>query len=152
MSLNDFNLNTARGVDQHPGVANATSSSNTSNPMASNFVEDPTTDNMGAGAGPRFDGHNQARRNFAQTAGVVEGRPGIIESTNIDPLHENSNKMDGWGHTQSGSTATTEKVEKAQGIASQAATMATGAGQFAYGTVVGDEKSKQAGRDAMFGQ
>jgi hypothetical protein len=60
--------------------------------------------------------------------------------------------VDGWGHTQSGSTATTEKVEKAQGIASQAATMATGAGQFAYGTVVGDEKSKQAGRDAMFGQ
>ena len=47
---------------------------------------------MGAGAGPGFDGHEQAARNFSQTAGVVEGRPGIIESTNIDPLNENSNK------------------------------------------------------------
>lgn len=47
---------------------------------------------MGAGASSRFRGHEDAQKNFAQTAGVVEGRPGIIESANIDPLNENSNK------------------------------------------------------------
>jgi hypothetical protein len=57
-------------------------------------VTDPTTDDLGAGAGANFDGHKQATRNFKETAGVVEGRPGVIESSNIDPLNENSNK--GW--------------------------------------------------------
>ena len=46
----------------------------------------------GAGAGDNFDGDKQAARTFKETAGVVEGRPGIIETTNIDPLNENSNK------------------------------------------------------------
>lgn len=55
-------------------------------------VTDPTTDDLGAGAGSNFTGHEQAQRTFKQTAGVVEGRPGIIESANIDPLNENSNK------------------------------------------------------------
>jgi hypothetical protein len=55
-------------------------------------VNDPTTEETGAGAGSDFQGHEQAARNFRQTAGVVEGRPGLIESTNIDPLNENSNK------------------------------------------------------------
>ena len=39
-----------------------------------------------------FDGDKQAARTFKQTAGVIEGRPGILETTNIDPLNENSNK------------------------------------------------------------
>lgn len=55
-------------------------------------VTDPTTDDMGAGAGSNFRGGEDAQRNFKQTAGVIEGRPGIIESTNIDPLNEDSNK------------------------------------------------------------
>ena len=60
--------------------------------MRNNFVDDPTTASRGAGAGPNFDGDRQAQRNFSQTAGVVEGRPGIIESTHIDPLSETANK------------------------------------------------------------
>ena len=55
-------------------------------------VTDPTDETLGAGAAGNFTGHKEAARNFSQAAGVVEGRPGIIESTNIDPLNENSNK------------------------------------------------------------
>ena len=80
------------GADVYPGSANPTSSSNHANPMRNNFVDDPTTASRGAGAGPNFDGDRQAQRNFSQTAGVVEGRPGIIESTHIDPLSETANK------------------------------------------------------------
>lgn len=55
-------------------------------------VTDPTSETVGAGAGENFSGHKDAQRNFSKTAGVVEGRPGIIESTHIDPLSETSNK------------------------------------------------------------
>ena len=55
-------------------------------------MTDPTSETRGAGAGSNFSGDKDAARNFSQTAGVVEGRPGIIESANIDPLNENSNK------------------------------------------------------------
>ena len=51
-------------------------------------VTDPTDDNFGAGAGPNFRGHRDAARNFRQSAGVCEGRPGIIESTHIAPLND----------------------------------------------------------------
>jgi len=55
-------------------------------------MQDPTTPTLGAGAGPNFQGHKQAQRTLNSTAGVIEHHPGIIESTNIDPLNENSNK------------------------------------------------------------
>ena len=55
-------------------------------------VTDPTTEDTGAGVRGDFEGPKQAARNFKQSAGVVEGRPGIIETTNIDPLNEDSNK------------------------------------------------------------
>lgn len=51
-------------------------------------VEDPTTHELGAGAGRNFDGHKQAARNYKQTAGVIEARPGIIESSHIAPFNE----------------------------------------------------------------
>lgn len=60
--------------------------------LSASQVTDPTSEDFGAGAGPNFQGHQQAARNFKETAGVVEGRPGIIETANIDPLNENSNK------------------------------------------------------------
>ncbi|KAI0654771.1 hypothetical protein C8Q70DRAFT_894382, partial [Cubamyces menziesii] len=108
MSLNDTDatLGGNRGVSLHPGVANPTASSTHDNPLAANFVNDPTTGARGAGAGDNFTGHREARRNFSQSAGVVEGRPGIIETTNIDPLNEDSNKDDGWANARSSSTST----------------------------------------------
>ncbi|KAI0811141.1 hypothetical protein BC629DRAFT_1437059 [Irpex lacteus] len=162
MAMNDKDntLIGARGVDAYPGVANPTAASSHTDPLASNFVTDPTTDERGAGASANFDGGRQAQRNFNQSAGVVEGRPGIIESTNIDPMNENSNKDDGWANARStgtgsgsgiGSTASTA-ASTAASAASAAANLATGAAKFAYGHAVGDEATKQAGAEAVWGK
>lgn len=147
MSLNDkdVTLGGARGIDVHPGVANPTAHSDMSDPLAANFVHDPTTDDIGAGAAANFEGDRQASRNFSKTAGVVEGRPGIIETTNIDPLNENSNKDDGWANTTSGPSNQTTNPS----LASTAATYAGGIANLAYGHAMGDEKAKQAGMDAL---
>jgi len=155
MSLNDKELGVGKGVDVHPGVANPTTSSTTSDPLATNFVTDPTTDVVGAGAGPNFEGHRQAQRTLKETAGVVEGRPGIIESTNIDPLNENSNKDDGWANaTREPGTGQTSGgvLSGASNVISGAANVATGAGNYAYGQVSGDEGAKAAGKEAVFGK
>jgi len=156
MNDKDNTLIGARGVDVHPGVANPTVSSNT-DPLAANFVTDPTSEETGAGAGSNFSGGRDAQRNFAQSSGVVEGRPGIIESTNIDPLNENSNKDDGWANvratTGDGNISSTANsaASQAASAANAAANFATGAAKFAYGHAMGDEASKQAGREAIWG-
>ncbi|KAI0792855.1 hypothetical protein C8Q75DRAFT_751706 [Abortiporus biennis] len=164
MSLNDKDpsLYGARGVDIHPGVANPTVSSTHADPLAANFVTDPTDPTPGAGAGPNFRGHEDAQRTFKQSAGVVEGRPGIIETTNIDPLNENSNKDDGWANatrSTGSSTGTSGGGSSAQGVlgtasgyAASAASTAAGAARLAYGHATGDEQAKQAGREAIWGK
>ncbi|KAH9929641.1 hypothetical protein B0H21DRAFT_109906 [Amylocystis lapponica] len=160
MALNDkdMSLGGNKGVDLHPGVANPTTSSTHADPLAANFVTDPTTDELGAGAGSNFTGHKEAARNFSATAGVVEGRPGIIKSTNIDPLNENSNKYDGWANASQtrsesdGHDGTSSAYDTAASYASGAASVASGAAQMAYGHVVGDEASKQAGKEAVWGK
>ncbi|KAI0695438.1 hypothetical protein C8T65DRAFT_665363 [Cerioporus squamosus] len=161
MSLNDTDptLGGNRGVDLHPGVANPTISSTHADPMKANFVTDPTDETLGAGAGSNFTGHHEAARNFSQSAGVVEGRPGIIETSNIDPLNENSNKDDGWANARTSSGTGAGVTERAGGlaqgayntattVASSAAGLAAGAAQTAYKYVAGDEKSRQAGKES----
>ncbi|PBK96786.1 hypothetical protein ARMGADRAFT_1076928 [Armillaria gallica] len=91
MSLNDTSLG-AMGADIHPGVANPTASSNNANPMDTNFVSDPTSKAHGAGAGAHFKGDRQAAQAMKQAAGVIEARPGIIESTHIAPLNDDPNR------------------------------------------------------------
>ncbi|KAI0308576.1 hypothetical protein OF83DRAFT_1073264 [Amylostereum chailletii] len=172
--INDRDLGAGKGVDINPGVANPTSSSTHADPLASNFVSPvslmsalwlyiptaagmnyPTSEQFGAGAGPDFAGHQQASRNFKETAGVVEGRPGIIESTNIDPLNETSNTDDGWANVRSdpgSNTGSGGATSTASNLVSGAAGVASGVAKFAYGTAVGDEDSKRAGSDAVFGQ
>ncbi|KAF9532917.1 hypothetical protein CPB83DRAFT_758597 [Crepidotus variabilis] len=153
MALNDRQLldSSAKGANIYPGVANPTISSGTTDAMDANFVKDPTTPTLGAGAGPNFQGHMEARRTLNQGAGVIEQRPGIIESTNIDPLNENSNKDDGWANaTAKSSMMSGEKP--AQGYMSSAAQMVTGGAQMAYGHVMGDEASKKAGQKAVYGE
>lgn len=49
-------------------------------------MDDLTTEEKVAGAGPNFQGHVQPAKNSKRTAGVIEGRPGIIKSIHIDPL------------------------------------------------------------------
>ncbi|KAK7043614.1 hypothetical protein VNI00_008225 [Paramarasmius palmivorus] len=134
MSLNDKSMRNI-GTDVHPGVANPTSHSDNSDPLKSNFVTDPTTDDRGAGAGPNFEGDRMAARNFKETAGVVEGRPGIIETTNIDPLNENSNKDDGWANATS-----TPGQRQQGGIAATATSMVTDAANRTYEVLTGQKK------------
>lgn len=137
-------------------------------------VNDPTTEDTGAGAGPRFEGHKQAQRNFNETSGVVEGKPGIIESSNIDPLNENSNKGtcfilsvllvltiaadDGWANATRAPGASPGVSGAASGVAStatdyasQAASVASGAAKFAYGHATGNEEVKRQGSEAVWG-
>ncbi|KAI0637397.1 hypothetical protein C8Q77DRAFT_1216124 [Trametes polyzona] len=159
MSLNDTDptLNTNKGVGVHPGVANPTAASVHVDPMTANFVTDPTSDLTGAGADPNFRGHLDAERNFKQTAGVVEGRPGIIESTNIDPLNENSNKDDGWANARSGTGASGVSASlggaaqtaynAATTVASGAASVASNVAQSAYSFVAGDDKTRRSGKE-----
>ncbi|EIW85001.1 hypothetical protein CONPUDRAFT_47767 [Coniophora puteana RWD-64-598 SS2] len=143
MSVNDKNIGSNMGVDVHPGVANPTTHSVNSNPLETNFVTDPATEDTGAGAGSNFEGHKQAQRNFAANSGVVEGRPGIIESTNIDPLNESSNKDDGWANANANATST------APGIKDRAWNFADGVSNLAYGVATGDQSSTQQGKDAL---
>ncbi|KAI0928012.1 hypothetical protein AcW1_005393 [Taiwanofungus camphoratus] len=94
MSLNDKDTTPGgnNGVDLYPGVANPTTSSTHANPR-SQFCNRPDIQRNRARAATLAE----AARNFSKTAGVVEGRPGIIETSNIGPLNENSNINDGWG-------------------------------------------------------
>ncbi|KAI8999021.1 hypothetical protein BD414DRAFT_476748 [Trametes punicea] len=160
MSLNDkdVTLSANKGADIHPGIANPTASSNHADPLSANFVDDPTSEARGAGAGEGFSGHLEAKRNFSKSAGVVEGRPGIIETTNIDPLNENSNKDDGWANAGSGTSGSSgvggslggvaqTAYNTASSVASGAASVASNVAQKAYSYVAGDEKSRQAGKE-----
>ncbi|KAJ8078625.1 hypothetical protein AAF712_001389 [Marasmius tenuissimus] len=65
-----------------------------------------------------------------QQHGVVEARPGIIESSNIDPLNENSNKDDGWANatstTNSGESMTSKATNMASDTVNKAKEMLTG--------------------------
>lgn len=149
MALNDKNMGT-QGVDVYPGVANSTISSAPGDPLASNFVEDPTSEERGAGAGANFGGDRDAKRAMKPSAGVVEARPGIIEDTHIDPLSETSNKDDGWANatTTPGQSTTTT----ASSTLESAANVASGAAKMAYGTVTGNTAHVEEGKQAVYGK
>jgi len=154
MALNerDPTIAGAKAVDTYPGVANPTSFSSNGNPIAGNFVDNPTSDDLGAGAGPNFEGGQQAKRTLNDTAGVV-GQTGIIESTNIDPLNENSNKDDGFANMTTDTRSKADaNLEQGRGVGQRAYETASGAAQMAYGHVVGDESAKKAGQEAMYGE
>jgi len=154
MSLNDSNLGVAKGTDVYGGIANPTPHSK----LAMNFVEDPATEGLGAAAGPNFQGHVQARRNFRDTAGVIEGRPGIIESTHIDPLRENTSQRDQWedvGVTSAGAVDSSSRsglMKAAIDLGNTTSSMLTGAVQMAYGSVAGNEEAFKAGKEAVYGK
>ncbi|KAG9021451.1 hypothetical protein FRB95_002094 [Tulasnella sp. JGI-2019a] len=82
----DINLGGAKGADTYPGVMDATSSSDTSNPMTQNFVDHPTSAEAGAGAGANFAGGKDAKATLRAASGVIESQPGIVESSKIEPL------------------------------------------------------------------
>jgi hypothetical protein len=146
MSLNDQSLlrESVRGVDAYPGVTNPTASGHT-DAVSANFTDNPTTRERGAGAGSNFQGGRDARRAVNSQAGVCEAHPGIIETTNIDPLNENSNKNDGWANA-------TKTSAPAKSYLSSATQVVTGSAKMAYGTLVGDKETAQSGKRDVYGQ
>jgi hypothetical protein len=151
MSLNDREMlgSSAKGANVYPGIANPIPSG-TTNPISTNFVNNPTTSTRGAGAGPNFRGDKEAKRTLNQGAGVCEHHPGIIESTNIDPLNEDSNKDDGWANATKPPSGAGRSSE--QGYFSGATQFVTGGAQLAYGHLAGDEQAKRAGQKAVYGK
>jgi hypothetical protein len=136
-------------------------------------VEDPTSEEVGAGAGANFGGDRDAKRAMKPAAGVVEARPGIIEDTHIDPLSETSNKGgpfdvlvlprnvlkrhpidDGWANATGtpGQTKTSETANAASSTLGSAANVATGAAKLAYGTVTGNATHVEEGKQAVYGK
>jgi len=95
-------------------------------------------------------GHPNTKKADKSQAGVIEAHPGIIESTNIDPLNENSNKDDGWANVKSGGM-----VDSVPGMASSAintaSTMASGAAKAAYGTATGRKDMVEEGKRDLMG-
>jgi len=150
MSLNDRDLGVAKGTNVYGGSANPTSHSK----HTTNFIEDPATEELGAAAGPNF----QARKDFRDTAGVVEGRPGIIESTHIDPLRENTSQRDQWedvGVTSPGAVDSSSRsglMKTAVDLGNTTSSMLTGAMKMAYGSVAGNEEAFKAGKEAVYGK
>jgi len=147
----DPTLGGPKAADVHPGVANPTSFS-TGNPLAANFVGNPTSQDKGAGAGANFQGGSQAARSLKQTSAVKEGSSGIIETTHIDPLRENSKDDDFAKATQTPGSGNRQGLgQKAYDAANTASEMAGGTAKTAYGTVTGDQAAKQAGKDSIYG-
>jgi len=154
MSLNDRNLGVAKSADAYGGMANPTSHSK----LATNFVEDPAIEGLGTAAGPNFQGHVQARKNSRDVAGVIEGRPGIIESTHIDPLNEDTSQRDQWDDAGITSTGAVDPSSKpglmgvAIDLGNATSSMLTGAMKMAYGSVSGNEEAFKAGKEAVYGK
>jgi len=58
----------------------------------SNFIDNSAGNERGAGASKNFTGDRMAKKSMRAEAGVIESQLGIIETTNIDSLNQNSNK------------------------------------------------------------
>ncbi|KAG8997029.1 hypothetical protein FRB95_002091 [Tulasnella sp. JGI-2019a] len=75
-----------QSTNPDPRKLNATSSSDTSNPMTQNFVDHATSSEVGAGARANFAGGKDAKATLRAASGVIEPRPGIVESSKTEPL------------------------------------------------------------------
>ncbi|KAF7984039.1 hypothetical protein HWV62_17561 [Athelia sp. TMB] len=144
MSLNeeDITIIGNKAVDTCPGIANPTAFASGDNPLAANFVDDPTS-------AARFLGGAQAQRVLNATAGVV-GHDFTIASAHIDPLNEHSNKDNGFANVTRTGKADAH-MDQARDMGQRAYELAT-AVHLAYGHAVGDEEAKQAGREALYGE
>jgi len=148
MSLNDRNPGITNPTTSHTTTSSSTNLTPSGSNIVREFVLDSASDEFGASSG--LSPKQAARQNYRQTAGVIEGRPGIIETSHIDPLNEKSLYEDEW--KSEGSPIDAAGTGSAADILTSAAAVASGAARMAYGTLVGDEQVKLAGREAMFGK
>ncbi|TFK29887.1 hypothetical protein FA15DRAFT_699466 [Coprinopsis marcescibilis] len=88
MSLNDKSMmsESAKGA-VYPGIANPTSANDISGSgvhSKPNFAEHPSSQ----GASQHHEHEGPPHHPHKHRGGVIEARPGIIETTNIEPLHK----------------------------------------------------------------
>lgn len=109
---------------------------------------------------------------------MIEGRPGIIESTHIEPLKEITSRQrtiisvltfpdfsyqsyvcaerDQWedvGITSTGAESSGSGMMKtAIDLGNATSSMLTGAMKMAYGSVAGNEEAFKAGKEAVYGK
>jgi len=161
MSLNDkdITLGGPQGTDVYPGIMNPAPFGN-GDPKATNFVKDPTSELVGAGAGANFAGGRDAERSMKHAAGVVEAKPGIIESTQIEPLDSKSDPLEPSADKED-QVATDNSKSRLSGYPGAGSissafetgtTMAGGAAKVAYGTVTGDQATFEQGKKDVYGQ
>ncbi|KAL0579945.1 hypothetical protein V5O48_002029 [Marasmius crinis-equi] len=105
--------------------------------MSSNDFQNPVAEPNERDIGEAIHYGTNKQALDKQQAGVVEARPGIIESANIDPLNENSNKDDGWANAKS---TTTSSSSGGESLTSKATNMASDMANKAYETVVGKDQ------------
>jgi len=106
--------------------------------MMTSHVTDPVSKDRGAAGDSEFQAERDARRAQRRYSGVVEGHPGIIESTHIEPLKE-----------EGGARSGTSTPANTQGLKERVAAAAEGAANVIYGIATGDQKAKQAGKEAL---
>lgn len=149
MALNERNIGTNKTTGAYPGIANPTPHS----ASLSTKATDPTAKEIGAGTGSqsvgRRDDAKHAQREAMHTrrasAGVVEGHPGIIESSHIEPLDDEYKEGEtGRGRTMGRSTPT-----QTQALKDRIATAAEGAANIVYGVATGDQQATNAGKEAL---
>ncbi|KAI6028825.1 hypothetical protein F5J12DRAFT_396887 [Pisolithus orientalis] len=140
MALNERDNGASKAASIYPG--------STSNPK----VPEPTFGEKGTGTGAHLKGHRDdikhAQRDAMHTrrasAGVVEGYPGIIESSHIEPLDEEYKEGAGRGRTMGRSIPT-----QGQGLKERLATAAEGAANIVYGVATGDHQATKAGKESL---
>jgi len=151
MSVNDFGVAPTKGTDIIDGLRNPTTKNTNASQKDDNFVSDPGTEELGAGAPSDFSGHENAKRQMRlgkDEHDVIESQPGIIEGANIDPLGPNSNRDDGYYN------ATVDPSKPNWGVGAtlqtkgtSAVNAATGAAQMAYGSATGDKETYNKGAE-----
>ncbi|KAI6131862.1 hypothetical protein EV401DRAFT_320552 [Pisolithus croceorrhizus] len=149
MALNEHNIGTNRTAGAYPGIANPTPHSASFNPMATDRPTEETGPGTGSQLGSHRDDAKHAQREAMHTrrasAGVVEGHPGIIESSHIEPLDEEYKEGEaGRGRTMGRSTPM-----QTQALKERISAAAEGAANIVYGVATGDQQATNAGREAL---
>ncbi|KAL4076978.1 hypothetical protein V8B97DRAFT_1361800 [Scleroderma yunnanense] len=140
MALNERNTGGNKGVGAYPSIAKPIPHSSPSDPAK---VTVPITQERGRSAEFRSD--RDAKRAMRRYSGVIEGHPGIIESTHIEPLDEDYNVDEaGLGRAMGQSTPM-----QAQNLKGRITTVAEGTANIVYGIATGDQKAKQVGKKAL---
>ncbi|KAI6045438.1 hypothetical protein EDC04DRAFT_59308 [Pisolithus marmoratus] len=148
MALNERDIgSTNKMAGAYSGAAYPTLCRSSSNPQVTE-----TTLETGTGTGTQCRDHRDdvkhAQRDAMHarraSAGVVEGYPGIIESSHIEPLDEEYKEDAGRGRTMGRSTPL-----QSQGLKERIATAAEGAANIVYGVATGDHQATKAGKETL---